>query len=492
MIKMRKLFFKLSMLLFVLGMSVNAVWGMGQLSNTPFYVAQMTASTSSTGGGKVYLDAGQNGENYVPEDDEYVTSVTRTRGLALSMQGMDQMKVSFKTWQKANEGYYFAGWSYTDNGFDLGKCKPENNENNCFTDLYDVGTEKSKYVTVDPNDENSAPATDANGNVIYEEDKYFPAVYTLYATFEPIRISGYSLSGSNTTVQDGDNKVCTQTVTFTFSGEDIDANDFNLPAIVPADAKWVVNNDFAVNSEAKTGSVTVTFSTNEANHTTSAANLRLTTKAGVSINITLDARTATAVNKDLALYDGKTYKADIDFADAGFASQVAACAKPIIKLNKNYNSALTINENLTLDLCGYTIAGLTVNADKELTLAFSPYGGTISGEVVNNGTLTLVGGMLAGALTNNGTLYQNGATINGAVTNNGTMTTTDGVHAQTVTTTSGSVLTVNGGQFVPEIGEAIDVQANATATIKKGTIEGKTYGVQSAELTDISLWTEMR
>ena len=482
---MKKLVVRFLMLLFVLGMSVNAVWAMGQLSQTPFYVAELTARVSSTGGGKVYLDAGQNGESYEPVESDYVESVTRTRGLALSMQGMDKMKVSFTTWQKADDGYYFAGWSYADNGFDLGKRKPTDAEVDIFSDLYDVGTEKSTYRLSDPNDENSAPATDANGNVIYEDGEYFPAVYTLYATFEPIRISGYSLNGSNTTHLDGDNKVCTQTVTFTFLGEDIDANDFNAPAIVPADAKWTVNNDFAVDGTAKTGSVTVTFSTNEANHTTSAANLRLTTKAGVSINITLDARTATAVNKDLALYDGKTYKADIDFADAGFASQVAACAKPIIKLNKNYNSALTIDKNLTLDLCGYTIAGLTVNADKELTLAFSPYGGTISGAVTNNGTLTLVGGTLEGTLTNNGTLYQNGATINGTVTNNGTMTTTDGVHAQTVTTTSGSVLTVNGGQFVPVSGVAIDVQANATATITKGTIEGKTYGVQSAGSTTI-------
>ena len=450
------------------------------LEQNPYYVAQMTASVSSTGGGKVYLDAGQNGENYVPTESDFVEGDTRTRGLALSMQGMNQMKVSFTTWQKANDGYYFAGWSYADNGFDLGKRKPTDAEVDIFSDLYDVGTEKSTYVI-----EDDAPKVGEDGNVVYEEGEYFPAVYALYATFEPIRISGYSLSGSNTTHPEEGNKVCTQTVTFTFSGENIDANDFNVPAIVPADANWTVNNDFTVNSTTKTGTVTVTFSTDDVNHTTSSANLRLTTKAGVSIDITLDARTATASDKDLALYDGKTYKSDMDFADEEFAASVAACAKPIIKLNKNYNSALTIDNDLTLDLCGYTIPGLTVNADKEVTLAFSPYGGTISGAVTNNGTLTLVGGTLAGTLTNNGTLFQNGATINGAVTNNGTMTTTDGVHAQTVTTTSGSVLTVNGGQFVPASGEAIDVQANATATIKKGTIEGKTYGVQSAGSTTI-------
>jgi hypothetical protein len=469
---MRKLVVRFLMMLFVLGMSTNAMWA--DFSSNPYYVAQLTASVSSTGGGKVYLDAGEKGENYNPIEDEadFTESVTKTKGLALSMQGMDRMRVAFTTWQKADDGYYFVGWSYADNGFDLGKKKPERAEQDIFSDMYDVGTEKSDY-TID------------GDNVIYDEEAYYPAVYTLFATFEPIRISGYSLSGSNTTVENEGKKECTQTITFAFSGEDIDANDFNAPAIEPADAKWKVNNDFAVDGTAKTGSVTVTFSTNEANHTTSSANLRLTTKAGVSINITLDARTATASGRDLALYDGKNYKADINFDDPDFASQVAACAKPIIKLNKNYNSALTIDKNLTLDLCGYTIAGLTVSAGKEVTLAFSPYGGTISGAVTNNGTLTLAGGTLAGALTNNGTLYQNGATVNGAVTNNGTMTSTDGVHAQTVTTTSGSVLTVNGGQFVPASGEAIDVQANATATIKKGTIEGKTYGVQSAGSTTI-------
>ena len=147
---------------------------------------------------------------------------------------------------KANDGYYFAGWSYADNGFDLGKRKPTDAEVDIFSDLYDVGTEKSTYVI-----EDDAPKVGEDGNVVYEEGEYFPAVYALYATFEPIRISGYSLSGSNTTHPEEGNKVCTQTVTFTFSGENIDANDFNVPAIVPADANWTVNNDFTVNSTTK-------------------------------------------------------------------------------------------------------------------------------------------------------------------------------------------------------------------------------------------------
>jgi hypothetical protein len=53
MMKMRKLFFKLSMLLFVLAMSVNAAWG----QNLKVYFASLKAQTSpaSTGSGNVKL-----------------------------------------------------------------------------------------------------------------------------------------------------------------------------------------------------------------------------------------------------------------------------------------------------------------------------------------------------------------------------------------------------------------------------------------------------
>lgn len=472
---MKKLFIKFSMMLFVLGMSTNTMWATSDILEkldpetrtalfTPLYSAQLTGHVSSTGGGKVYVSS-TDGE---PTEEQFDETSEALAGMAVSMQGMEVMQVPFWAWQKANDGYCFAGWSFADKGTDLGLGDETYHR---YVDRYDVSKEMAEVTKED--------------GQITGITEYKPLKYDIYATFEPVRISGYSLSGSNTTVENEGKKECTQTVTFTFSGDDIDENDFNNPAIVPEDSKWTVNTDFTVNSETKTGTVTVKFSTADANHTTSSANLRLTTKAGVSINIALDARTATAVNKDLALYDGKTYKSDLDFLDEGFATSVAACAKPIIKLNRDYNSALTINQSLTLDLCGYTLGGLTINEGKEVTLSFSPYGGTISGAVVNTGTLTLAGGTLSSTLTNNGTLYQNGATINGAVTNNGTMTTTDGVHSQTVTTTSGSVLTINGGEFVTTSGVAIDVKAGATATIKKGTIEGNTYGVQSAGTTTI-------
>lgn len=88
----KKLFLKLSMLLFVLGMSSNVAWAAGQLSNTPMYSATLTANVSSTGGGRVYVT-----EDDVPPSEEelYAETGSATKGLVLSMQGMDNLRVAF-------------------------------------------------------------------------------------------------------------------------------------------------------------------------------------------------------------------------------------------------------------------------------------------------------------------------------------------------------------------------------------------------------------
>ncbi|MBQ3998135.1 MAG: hypothetical protein II644_02215 [Paludibacteraceae bacterium] len=456
---MKKIFVKLSMLLFVLVMSTTA-WAAGQLSSTPMYSATLTANVSSTGGGKVYVTE----DDAVPSEELYAETDSKTKGLVLSMQGMDRMRVAFWVWQMADDGYYFAGWSYTDNGFDLGKGDEEHQYN--YYALYDVNTEKATYDV------------DESGDPIPETFVLNPEYYTIYATFEPVRITGYSLSGGNTNAQNGDKWESTQTVTYTFSGEDIDEGDFESIAIVPADAAWTVNDDFTVNSEAKTGTVSVKFSTSSDAKNEYSANLRLTTKAGLTMNITLNARTSSsAEEKELALYDGKTYKEDIDWSELSDKILELSCTKPLIKLNKDRAAALELSSDLSIDLAGHTIPSLTVNAGANVTLVSSPYGGSITGNVTNNGTLTLMGNTIEGTVTNNGTLNQNGTTIEGAVTNNGTMTTTDGIHHSTLTSTG--TLVVNGGTFEPVSGVAINV-TSGTADIKKGTIIGITYGVQSA------------
>ena len=300
---MKKIFVKLSMLLFVLVMSTTA-WA--DMSNIPHYVAELTAKVSSTGGGKVYVTSTDD----EPVEGDYATTSTQYGGRPMSMPGVAMSQVPFWAWQMAGDGYYFAGWSYSDNGFDLGKTNPKFQGTDAYADLYDVSAEMSTFVVDDKGDDdvsNDEPILDENGEVQFIE--YNPAKYVLYATFEPVRITGYSLSGGNTNAQNGDKWESTQTVTYTFSGEDIDEGDFESIAIVPADAAWTVNDDFTVNSEAKTGTVSVKFSTSSDAKNEYSANLRLTTKAGLTMNITLNARTSSsAEEKELALYDGKPIK----------------------------------------------------------------------------------------------------------------------------------------------------------------------------------------
>ena len=469
---MRKLILKLSMLLFVLAMSVNAAWGASMLDQKPYYVAQMTASTSSTGGGKVYLDAGQNGDNYEPQDEDFVDSDTRTKGLALSMQGMNQMRVAFTTWQKADDGYYFVGWSYADNGFDLGMSKPVDAEENIFSDLYDVGTKKSTYEEQDGN-----PKRDANGNVIYVEDEYFPAVYTLYATFEPIRIAGFEIDGSNT-ITEGTS--CTQTVTFELVGEDIDEDDFESLAIISSTGGTWTNasdetlsiSDLGIIDETATVEVKFTAPSDDVAEYT--ANLQLETKAGITMNVLLGARIieegveAIRLNKSKVQYEGEEGSGTLE------SLLTKAVTGDIIKLNGDYSDAVSINKNITFDLNGYELSNTLTVSGGNVTVAYSMYGGEADALEVNGGKAILNGGTF-GTLTigASGTVEQNGATIT-AAENNGSLTTLDGYFSDGLT--SAGTLIVNGGFFEGEM--AINV-TGGTAQIKKGIIYGSLYGVQT-------------
>ena len=467
---MRKLFSKLTMIVFLLGMSTNAAWA-NMDGMVPHYVAELTAKVSSTGGGKVYVSKDQN----MPNEEDYAQTSSQYDGRPMYMPGVAMSQVPFVAWQTASDGYYFVGWSYSDNGFDLGKFNheyPQTEEYGAYAALYDVSSEKSKFKVEEDGDDdesNDQPKLDENGEVQFTE--FNPAKYTLYATFEPVRVAGYSLSGNNTNTESNGRWESTQTVTYTFSGDNIDGDDFKSIAFEPAADGWTVNDDFVVDGNAKTGTVTVRFSTTDKTKKEYSANLRLTTKAGVTKNITLNARTSLATEeKELALYDGKNYKEDIDWSELG--TKIATCTKPLIKLNANRTTALALSSNLSIDLAGHSIPGLTVAEGANVTLVNSPYGGSITGDVTNNGTLTLMGNTIGGTLVNNGTLYQNGTTIQGAATNNGTLTTTDGEFQAGLTSTKS--LTANGGTFSGAV--AINV-TGGTASIKRGTISGTQYGV---------------
>lgn len=466
-----KLFLKVFMLLFVLGMSTNLAWGsmndivanlnldedaMKALRNKT-YCARLTGEVSSTGGGKVYVNAPELGQSSTadPRNGNYVPgeSNVAVNGMGITMSEMT--RIGINAWAESDDGYYFAGFSYANMGTDLG-LNSEGAQMGLYAETYVIGAQAGE--TID---------------------------YVIYGTFEPIRITGYTLGGDNTT----DEGTCTQTVSFTFSGnsEEISIADFESLAITSStggswtneDGNNLSISDLSVNSEAKTGTVSVKFTAPNSDVAEYSANLQLKTKAegNIAINVPLNARTVSS-GAEALLFDGKTPKETSTTTLSGLLNvDVSGYTNPIIKLNGNYPSAVSINKNITFDLNGYTLSNTLTVSGGNVTLAYSPYGGTITGAVtVDAGSkLVLNGGAISGAITNNGTLEQNGSTISGDITNYGTMTTTDGVHTGALDNRSGASLTIDGGSFTTS---GSPITNNGTAWIKKGTITSTgTYAV---------------
>ena len=455
---MKKLFIKFSMMLFVLGMSTNTVWAdMSQLSSIKNYWAQLTGvhSTEATGEGKVYVTIE---EGFEPSDDDWsnwnegVDNV-KADGRAVCAPGMVQSQVVFRAFAKADNGSYFKGWSFANNGTDLGDNQP-------------------LILQLDPS------------NIQGNENEPNAKEYILYATFEPVLINSYTISGNNTTAVDGeDNQVCEQTVIFSFSGRDIDKNDFNDPAITPADDKWEVTAWDYNTTNAEKLTATVKFTTASSVAAEYSANLRLTTARGISMNVPLNARVVES-GVEAMLYDGKDRKETALTTLAELLEvNVSGYKNPIIKLNGNYSEPVSINKNLTFDLNGYTLNNSLTISGGNVTVAYSPYGGSATALSVTGGK-AIVNGCTFGSLTvgASGTVEQNGATITGTATNNGALTTIDGKFQSGLT--SSGTLTINGGTFTNNSGVAIDI-TGGTAQIKKGTITGSTYGIQSAGTTTV-------
>ena len=446
---MRKLVVRFLMLIFVLGMSTTA-WAAGMIDSQPIYSAQLTAHVSSTGGGKVYVSE----TDETPAEDVYDQTSSATKGLVLSMPGMARLQVAFWAWQKADDGYYFAGWSYADKGFDLGTDQP-------FSALYDVSSEMAEVER------------DESGNIT-NITQLKPLEYVLYATFEPVKMVDYTLDGSNTITE---GNTCTQHVTVDLSGEEIDVDDFNAPTLKSSTggtwtnssgSAWTLS-DLTVSDSTLEFDVLFTAPDEEV---ATSAELLLTTKADVSMTIQLNARRVATGEEAIRYNKAKTEEAQGTLADM----LAGASDDDIIRLNGDYADPVTINKKVTFDLNGYVLSNTLTVSGSEVTLAYSPYGGSAIALNVTGGKVIVNGGTFGSlSIDASGTVEQNGATITGSATNAGTLTTTDGKFQGGLTSTG--ALTVNGGAFDGNI--AIDV-TKGTAQIKKGTITGITYGVQTS------------
>lgn len=472
---MKKLFLKLSMLLFVLVMGVNATWAIhfpeedGGLTRaqaeTMGFWARLTAkpATTTNGSGKVCVIAD---ENYSkdPEAGDYVAQSSDEDWsdifLASSLINAD---VNFRIYAKADDGSYFTGWSCTDG----------------YTDL---GNSSNYWIDVTP----SATAGRANKRE-----------HVIYAAFLPVQLVSYQMvSGSQEVADDGAGSwKCTQTIKFraetpgfwalSSSG---DERHFKRPVITKKtgttgtwavdDEAWKTSNpgqNVSLGGDYAELTVPVTFTAPNGEVNDYAATLTLETYAGVKLTAYLYARRTIAGAEAIRYNKSKVQQ------EAGDLTTLLAksAADDIIKLNGNYSNAVEINKNITFDLNGYTLSNTLTVSGGNVTLAYSPFGGAISNNIsVTAGKLTLTGGTITGnvSVSAGATLEQNGAKITGAVTNAGTMTTTDG--SITSQLASSGTLTLNGGTFTNNSGVAVNI-TGGTADIKRGTITGSTYGVQT-------------
>ena len=331
-----------------------------------------------------------------------------------------------------NDGWYFTGWSFTEGESDLGGV---------------VGTADSLQFRILPSSESG----EANFRNEY-----------VYATFQPIMVSNYKVNGLiNTSVSNS------TTVVFDAVGQRVSTADFTVS--VP-EANFSATLTSCVDNKV---TVTVTYSGSSDGEYR--GNVTLASKSGCSqLTAPVYARVGGNGDIEATLYDGKTPTATtgslVDMIDA------ANNTDKIVVLNKNVETATTINAKVTVNFNGYNIKNTLIVSGGELTVAYSKYGGGANALSVTGGKVILNGGefdaLTVGA---SGSVEQNAATFSGASTNGGVLITTEGRFEAGLS--SNGTLTIDGGLF--EGATAITV-SGGTATINKATISGDTYGIQAA------------
>ena len=469
---MSKLFSKVRVLLFLLFIGAGNVWATNfsgmtdEQAETLGFWARLTAkpATTTNGSGKVFV-IDEDHYSSDPEAGDYASTYSADGFSDIYVQtSLIDCDVHFRTYAKADPGSYFIGWSFTNGNTDL-------------------GTDAGLSTKVTPS------STKAHANI---------REYIIYAAFEKVKLTSYEfVSGSNTTTKVRDDWTCAQTIKFRAETPGMDrlssvedVQHFKRPVVTKkegtngtwsiGDAEWITSGEgqnFIAYGQHAELSVPVTFVAPNGNPGEYAATLTLETYAGVTMKVYLYARTTGASGEAIRYNSSKVQQESGDLTTLlGNAS-----AGDIIKLNGDYNNSVSINKNITFDLNGFILNNTMTVSGGNVTIAYSPYGGSANALNVTGGKAILNGGTFGSLIIGtSGTVEQNGATITGVATNNGSLTTTDGEFQGGLT--SNKTLVVNGGTFTGAT--AINV-TGGTAQIKKGTISGTTYGIQSAGTTTI-------
>ena len=501
---MKKLFVKFSMLLFLLGMSVNAAWADGQ---TNIYLASLKAQTdpASTGSGQVkltWLDiTGKPMENSIAVGPSGLNptnpvgpaaTAQMVAGTMIAIEGTEAAVeiggsgsqiymtsvVYFHAEGFPDNGSYLADWTFTDP--QITRMTSEMNPANPMGN----GSEERPYRTpcfkVLPKLENSAAypsmevyakvaAVTANPNNIY-------ALFSKYLLSNPV--------ATNAVLEATPNAEANLTVTVEINGDaaSLDAADFATFTFTNnGSGEWEYDLDAALAAKEVVSAqktritipVTYTYKNTGFGLKNTTMTLSMEGASPSTLNVNLSVNALDPDRAEAFWFDGETEMTSGDLSDM-LAVDISGYAKPILKLNKQHAAAIALpSKDFTFDLNGNEAGDITI-AGGNVTIAYSQYGGEAGALTVNGGNVVLNGGTFASlTIGASGTVEQNGATITGAANNTGSLTTAEGTINGGLT--SNKTLVMNGGTFK---GATAVTVSGGTAAINRGAIEGTTCGLK--------------
>lgn len=364
------------------------------------------------------------------------------------------------------DGSWFAGWSYTNGGTDMGK------EDNTLFKLLPSNLSGYSHVTSS----------------------------TVYATFKPVLVTNYAGGKGEVTAVAGSTGDIVVTIDVDGGDKALSVADFNMPTLP---AGWAISSwDYNTTTAGKvTLNITYTAQASVEAGVEYKTTMAFSSKGGSSLNVPLVVRAVAADRTEATV---KIADAEYNESWAAALARANANAGAVLMLNQDVAvaSTQTITNAITLNLNGYTLSStsatpLRVDASgKSVTMAYSKFGGAIEAASsmaidLKAGTLTMDGGSVSGSVAVNvqsgATLNVNGATLTGSVCgvqNNGTTTVADGNISGTtyaVDSKAGS-LTLRGGSLSGAT--AVYVEAGS-ANIVRATISGGAYGVLSKATTTI-------
>ena len=533
MMKMRKLFFKLSMLLFVLGMSVNAVWAGISLDVPPtdwYYVNFETrVSTPACGSnpGQVKLNYTDNQGN---QDNPWIVGPKTANPYNEETQSTE-----YGHWNDGfNEGSNAREYGADRDGYPDHYCI-DNDRSKGFMDKrgegwyagwdwYNAGHYLNTLIGETEDDYQTEWGASANLNgyaMIHMVDMDLDLM-SAYAYFEAKvkENDGWYFTGWSYTEGDSDlgGHVDTDTeedkgYLFKIFPSDLQGWSNKSKVYAYATFKPVMVANYKVNgliNKSVSSTTTVVFDVvgervsaadftvscpedNFSAEITSCVDNKVTVTVTYSGtvdgefrgNVTLAsmsdcsqltaavyARVGATSAEEASLYNNKVLVENLVESDDLNTLIGKATATQIVALNDNYET-LTVNRDVTIFTNGYRVSTLNVT-NGTVTMVYDKYEGGADAVSVTGGKLILNGGKF-GTLTigANGEVEQNGATFTAAVTNNGVLTTNEGVFSAGLT--SSKTLTVNNGTFK---GTTALTVTGGTANINRGTIEGTTNGLK--------------